>query len=272
MDTTETKKIGSIDAELEGIEAIAGTTVSVVSALLKTAKSYQRCSQVGDLVGLRKVAAELLLRLRETESQVERTAKAWAFPEQEEERFLYSGDYATELIACGDAAGVRITNQDTFLAAFPSLIRLRSKDRSISLNGKVLRTLRPRTVVKLLAKNQKSVSKFKPEAFLAELFSAYNYLRRGEDLGGIRRLLDIYDLLTLRSGQKREYSLVEFSRDIYSLDASGCQRTAEGLGFRLHPGATAAKKASNLLTVVTREGVERTYYGIEFFEGEQSCK
>ena len=80
----------------------------------------------------------------------------------------------------------------------------------------------------------------------------------------MRKLLDIYDAWTVRPGQKREYPVQEFTRDIYQLDASGVTETSGGQKFRLHAGATGSKNRSNLLVIANREGVECTYYGIEF--------
>lgn len=117
-------------------------------------------------------------------------------------------------------------------------------------------------------KVQKSGPKFNAAQFLDTLRIAYE-LKKGQRTGGVEKLVDIYRILTVLPLAKREYSLQEFARDIYLLDASGETMARDGLKARLHPGATAARNRSNLLVVVTRDGEERTYYGIEFFETEQ---
>ena len=90
-------------------------------------------------------------------------------------------------------------------------------------------------------------------------------LKTGQPHGLVEKLLDLYGIL---SKARPKQSLEAFTRQVYHLDQQyeAAQRQT-GLHCRLHPGATAAKRRSNLLILHLEPGAELTYYGIEFFSG-----
>lgn len=104
--------------------------------------------------------------------------------------------------------------------------------------------------------------------FLDALYNAYLW-QTGQTHGSLERLQDLYHILTIPRQARREYSLQRFGQDLYRLDAQRDASTSSGAIFRLHPGATAARKRSNLIVVTSWQGEERTYYGIEFHMGTQ---
>jgi hypothetical protein len=107
--------------------------------------------------------------------------------------------------------------------------------------------------------------------FLEALYTAYLW-QTGQTHGSVEKLLDLYRVLTIPLQARRKYSLHHFGQDLYRLDARIGATTSSGATFQLHPGATAARKRSNLIVVTSREGEERTYYGIEFTaRGEHFC-
>jgi hypothetical protein len=127
------------------------------------------------------------------------------------------------------------------------------------------RRLRPSVLAKHLKDRQSKPSRFKPEAFLESLFSAYEIVvaPRGKELsntGIVIKLRDIYDLLTLLPGQSKEYSTQEFARDIYLLDLSQVTRTKKGLIVAFHFNRPQA----GTITVIGKNGDVKKYFGISF--------
>ena len=99
--------------------------------------------------------------------------------------------------------------------------------------------------------------------FLILLHHAYQ-LKTGQPHGLLEKLLDLYGIV---SKARPKQGLETFTRQVYQLDQQWevAQRQT-GLHFRLHPGATAARKRSNLLVFHPEDRTrELTYYGIEFF-------
>jgi hypothetical protein len=141
-------------------------------------------------------------------------------------------------------------------------------ERSILIDKVRERRLRPSVLVKHLKDLQSKPSRFKPEAFLESLVSAYEIIvaPRGKELmntGIVIKLRDIYDLLTLLPGQSKEYSTQEFARDIYLLDQSRVTRTKKGL-IAAFPASTGTRSNTGTITVITQDGYVKKYYGISF--------
>lgn len=105
-------------------------------------------------------------------------------------------------------------------------------------------------------------AKSRATAFLEALHAAYT-LKSGQPQGGLKKLLDLYGVLTLLPQASHGYSREAFGRDLYLLDRHPRLVRRGGQRFRLHPGATAARDRAKLI-VVRIDGVEHTYYGIEF--------
>ena len=99
--------------------------------------------------------------------------------------------------------------------------------------------------------------------FVTLLHQAYQ-LKTGQPHGLLEKLLDLYGIV---SKARPKQSLETFTRQVYQLDQQGeAAQRQTGLHFRLHPGATAAKRRSNLLIFQPEDRTrELTYYGIEFF-------
>jgi hypothetical protein len=101
--------------------------------------------------------------------------------------------------------------------------------------------------------------------FLRTLHQAYRW-HCGQSSGPMVRLLDLYDVLTRLPEARQAYPVETFTVHVHQLDRHGAAAAAlTGLPHRLFPGATAARRRSNLL-VFQPEGRTRelTYYGVEF--------
>jgi len=110
--------------------------------------------------------------------------------------------------------------------------------------------------------------RFNSKAFLESMYSAYSIAvkTRGKErvrTGLVVPLVEIYRLLTLLPGQSKDYSRQEFARDLYLLDQSGVRNTKNGLVISLH-APSGRERASKLISIVTRDGGVKRYYGISF--------
>jgi hypothetical protein len=151
------------------------------------------------------------------------------------------------------------------------LVRVAAGERSVFVDKARERRLRPSALVELLREVQRRPPRFRPDAFLESLFSAYTFLvqRRGPNelpTGHTERLSEIYTLMTLRPGASRDYSVQEFARDIYLLDRGGATTTRRGFVVSF-PASTGARSPAGALRVVTEGGQEKVYYGIAFTPG-----
>lgn len=261
--TTQEAGLTSLEDALQAMEAQAAAAQAAVRRLASIVRSARRAAQQGDLKGLRRaLEGAQAASLRAGEQMVELRA-GWKLSEAEEESYLSSGAYTRELRQAAREAGLALYEQDGILSCYPSLVRVQPRDRAVRIDRKLHRQIRPSYLVRYLLSRQKHPPRLHPEQFLETLLAAYEVLS-GQRRGSMEKLVDIYRILTLLPGARRDYPQWEFARDVYLLDASGLKTTRDGIPFRLHAGATGAKRRTNLLVVITREGVERTYYGIEF--------
>jgi hypothetical protein len=266
MVQTTTDTLEGALARTEAATEVTLKAAAAVTSALKRARAAAKAGSLRDLRAALESAEQAAVTLRQ---EADQTRRGWVF---DEESYFGSGAYLRELLATAEQMGVAIHERDERLYAYPSLIRVLPADRAIQIDRTRERRIRPSVVVEHLRERQRRPPQFRPEAFLQSLFAAYVTLaeaQRGRAKGAanpVIRLRDIYRLLTLLPGQRREYSEQEFARDLYLLDQSGELVTSRGdvLGFE---ASTGAKSESNVLTVVTQSGHEKRYYGITFSKG-----
>ncbi len=255
------KALASTQADIESALKLA----SSVAASLRKVRSAAATGNLRDLRPALLSAEQAITALRQ---QFANAREGWDF---DEEGYLSSDGFPSELIDAGSRAGIRIFEQDDRLYSYPALIRVLPKDRAVLIDKTRARKLRPTVLVNQLKELQKRPPRFRPEPFLESLFEAYSTLvaKRGKGLfseGRVETLLAVYKLLTLLPDQSREYSRQEFGRDIYLLDRSGVSRTRGGMVVSF-PASTATRSPSSTVRIITEEGTEKVYYGIQFSAG-----
>ncbi len=257
----------SLEQALAKTEADAISTLKAAESAARSIRKLRVAAKVGNLRELRtsfEVAEKALAILGQ---QFANTKEGWQF---EEEAFFAEGLYSKEIILTGQQLGVRIYERDERLYCYPALIRVSASEKAVFIDRKRENRIRPSVLVARLKELQRKPPLFKPEAFLEALFKTYSkaVAMRAKGLPQISpviQLLDIYELLTLLPGQTREYTRQEFARDIYLLHRSGIDTTRSGAMVRF-PASTGTKTPSKVITVITEEGEERSYYGISFTE------
>ena len=83
----------------------------------------------------------------------------------------------------------------------------------------------------------------------------------------------IYELLTGLPGTAREYGLLDFARDLYSLESSGVRDVRlgrDGTVARVSfPASTGTRSARGTISFVGPDGETVIYYGIQFTGASQ---
>lgn len=255
----------SLEEALARTESEADTALRSATAAHKAIKKARSTAHMGNLRELRPALVAADQAVATLQAQLAETVASWDF---DDDTYLRDGSYVRELLETAERMNVRVFEQDERLYCYPSLIRVVPGDRTVLVDRDRQRRLRPSVLVAHLQALQRRPPRFKPEAFLEALFSAYRTLvaSRGEDAlrrGVTARLVDVYDLLTLLPGQAREYSRQEFARDIYLLDRSDVSATRDGRTVSF-PASSGTRSTGGVIRVVTESGEEKTYYGLAF--------
>lgn len=179
-----------------------------------------------------------------------------------------SGGYLAELTEAARQEGVTLYERDGVLFCYPVLVRLEPEVRAVRIDKKLEFNLHPKVLAQRLKKEQGNEPKTKPEQFLETLFQAYRIVRDSEyDKAAVAvPLKRVYDILTLRPGSARDYTLLDFTREIYFLDRSGVTQTRKGARLTLTASTASRERQGSLLKFVTRDGHEKLYAGIKFTE------
>ena len=177
------------------------------------------------------------------------------------------GGFFAELERAAQAAGVRLAERDGVIFCYPVLLRAEAEIGAVRIDKKLEFNLRPGVLAALLKKAQAQEPKSKSAQFIETLFEAYDLLRAGAHAEGYidRPLGDIYKVLTLLPGAAKDYTLLDFTRDVYFLDTSGIGETKKGYRLSL-PSSTASREGvkGKRLHFVTRDGQEKEYSTIKF--------
>ncbi len=176
------------------------------------------------------------------------------------------GGYLLELTGVAEQEGVSLYERDGVLFCYPVLVRLEPEARAVRIDKKLEFNIHPKALTARLKKEQGNEPKTKPEQFIESLFNAYRIIRDGEYQGaGVAvPLKRVYDILTLRPGSDKEYTLLDFTREVYFLDRSGITETKRGFRLALTASTASRERQGDLLKFVTRDGHEKLYAGIKF--------
>jgi hypothetical protein len=248
--------------------ALAATEREVDAALrsaavtvreLKRALGAARTGQVRDL---RKALSAARATSAGLADDARTLADGFDFDEQ---AYLASGAYVKELLSEAGARGLAIVEDDDQLLCYPSLLRVLPNDTAIEIDKVKDRRLRPSVLVTALARAQERGPRFKAEAFLDSLRSAYELLASstGKRVDAVVRLVELWSVLTMLPGQRAQYSKQEFTRDLYLLEQSGVTKTTRS-PRTLRWAASTGTKGSGTLITVARNGQQRRYWGVSF--------
>jgi hypothetical protein len=175
-----------------------------------------------------------------------------------------SGGYLDELIQAAEKAGVRLSEREGVIFSYPVLVKTEPASSAIRIDKKLVPTIRAETVAAMLKQAQSKEPKARPERFIETLFDAYELVRAQRKIDHYidLPLTRIYDVLTLLPGL--DYTLLDFTRDIYFLDVSDVNETRKGFRMSLPASTVSRERGARVLRFVTRDGYEKDYAAIRF--------
>jgi len=180
--------------------------------------------------------------------------------------------YSAELRDAADADGLGIHEKDGALISYPTVVRV-GNDRSLMIDQKKIRTLRPSHVLGLLRDAQASLGRYKPERFIEALYFVYEDILKDQKKTAFGHrsippmpLSRIYKHLTSLPGVSREYTKMDFARDLYILDAKGPERAKRGKGPKISFPSSTGTREKGYFSFVGPDGFESKYYSVHFAE------
>jgi hypothetical protein len=258
----------SLEQALAQVEAQTEQLIKTTKHITTSFKKIKEAAKVGDLGKLRKFLEE---GQQATLNLGCDFVKAQEHLNFDEAGYLAGQAFRQELLSTARQMGVNIYEHDGYLFSYPVLLKIHHKERAVSIDRMRESRLRPSVLVKRLKEVQNKPLRFKPQAFLEMLFTAYSIVvaGRGKHLigkGTVIPLLELYQLLTLLPWQASEYTRQEFGRDVYLLDKCGAVSTKNGHRANFH-ASTGVRDVNKTLTVIAQGGREKTYYGVSFVQG-----
>ena len=268
----ESRASTTFDAALREAEEAATVAARASAAVTSRVRKLKKASSDGNVADLRKVAAEIApfqeqLRVcLDSLSQAVDAAVTWPVGESADQSF--KARYSAELCAAAEARDLAISERDGFLTTFPSIVSV-SEERAVSIDRKKVPAIRPSRVVEKLALNRRKAESYSPGQFLESLHRVYGYLSKSETSsvlptgeGPVVPLISVYKLLTARPGASRDYTKVDFARDLYALEYRGVTRTKNGAEVFL-TGSTGTRQ-SGFFSFVGPDGQEGKWSGVKF--------
>jgi hypothetical protein len=261
------RKIGrlllELSKKLDELDKQASSWLDQCKRATKAVESLRKAIAVGNLRDLEK--------LRQTAQQASGDIAGKAeicetFSVSAAEYLGLGGAFVSELMDAATHAGVKLYERDGVIYCYPVLLRAEPDLSCVRIDKKLEPTLRPYELAQILKKLQSREPKAKPERFIETVFEAYELVcgKSSVPSGGDVALSDIYSALTLLPGSEKEYTLMDFTRDIYFLDISGVQETKKGAIMSLPASTVTRERKTKLLPFVDRNGQEKLYALVRF--------
>ena len=260
----------SLEDSFKNTEATAESTIKAAAAVTRAAKALQKAAQVGNINAIKKSNDQLKEYQNTLELEVNNTVKTWGFSDDDIAEYMKT-HYSEEILKHSKDIELLIFQQDGSLISYPSIIQVVPNDRSIRINGKKVSDLRPSKLVFDLKRNQDKGSKLNPARFLEGVFKSYKILIGADQSTGpspVVKLQDIYEIFTSMPGASREYTKMDFTRDIYLVDTSEIRKTRDEYEMTL-PNSRGLATGKDIFQFVGQDGTSIYYYGIKFTKVQQ---
>ena len=259
-----------------GVEEAAQAAAQSAVGLAKLARQLEKAAKGGNIAAMKKAQGNLAAAIGSVGQATDHAANAWRLADEDEQDYLRDG-YAAELRRIAQAHGLSLYERDGRLIASPSIVKVLPNERAVRIDRKRLATIRPSALVNFLRESQTKRSAYTNEAFLEALHKVYREVAREapskraakEASGLVIPLLRVYTLLTSLPGSDRNYTRMDFARDLYLLDRSGVVTTRSSAAVSFHASTGARSSKADMFTFVDQHGQEIQYYGIRFTGGRK---
>ena len=251
-------------------ESAADSVLKAFGSVSALARQMRKAAQDGNIAAVRKTSERLQENLSLVRQEVANAKDAWPFTPEDEREYLQA-QYGEELKAEAAKKGLQIFERDGRLIAHPSVVRIVAGEKVVEVNRRQSSAIRPSKVVGVLEDLQKKPPRTNPAQFLERLYGYYIRLSRPDTTdrlklgegGQVVRLDLIYHEATDLLGAGREYSLLDFARDLYNLEANEVRQVRTGARVSF-PASTATRGARGTISFVGPDGETVVYYGIQF--------
>jgi hypothetical protein len=251
----------------EILDDYAGTVAAWAAQVKRELAAVQKLEKAVVSGNLRDVE-KLRLAARAAGDDAQGRAEACEPMEVDAAAYLAPGGaFLPELLEAAERAGVRLFERDGVIFSYPVLVRVEPDLTAVRIDKVLDPTLRPSALAAILKRLQARDPKSRPERFVETLLEAYELVRAKANVGSAYidlPLADIYNVLTLMPGSEREYTLLDFTRDVYFLDTSDVRETRRGYQISLPASTATREKKTKLLPFVDRNGQEKLYATIKF--------
>jgi len=251
-----------LDSALGDYEGPVAAWLDAAKKQVAALQKLQKAVSMGNLRDIEKLRQSA----RAAAQSVSERAEACGPLEFDARAYLSNGDFLSELTEAAGKAGARLRERDGVIFCYPVLVRAEPELAAVRIDKALEANLRPPVLAARLARLQSREPQARPEKFLETLLSVYELLRAQRDLEDYidLPLTAIYEVLTLLPGSGGSYTLLDFTRDVYMLDASGIEETRKGFRFSLPASTVSRERSAKILFFVTRDGYEKQYAAIKF--------
>jgi hypothetical protein len=163
-----------------------------------------------------------------------------------------------------EKAGVQLSEREGVIFSYPVTVSREPQLSAVRIDKKLTPTIRPETLAAQLKQLQSKEPKARPQQFIETLFEAYEYVRAKRKIDAYIdiALTRIYNVLTLLPGT--DYTLLDFTRDIYFLDTSNYKETRGGFRMSLTASTVSRERGARVFQFVTRDGYPKDFASIKF--------
>lgn len=253
----------SLEEQLSEVERRIEHALKSASQVVARLKKAQRAAKSGDLATLKSAIKSQAALARE--AMTDQSQVTWSLSDEAERRLFEDGTFFRELVRRAEEHGISVTEQDGQVLCYPVIVRVDPDRRAVTIDRKPHREVRPSVLVAHLAALRAKPVTVKPEPFLEALHAAWEYARHraaGRTLATDVRVTDLWNVLTVAPGSKKEYTKQDFGRDLYMLESSGARETKSGA--RVHFSRSTGTKEAGAIVISGRDGDRIVYSSIGF--------
>ncbi|MEW6448591.1 MAG: hypothetical protein AB1426_10970 [Bacillota bacterium] len=184
-----------------------------------------------------------------------------------------AGEFDADFLAACRGLELQVTGTFPAYEVFPFHVRVYPERRTIEVNERVVRCLRPKVLAAYLKAQKNNLYKeaFNPTRFLDILANAYDTILAVQNMGRDVRiqkdldvsLVTVYERLTPLPAQRRQYPRNMFAFDLHRLYVAGVFNTSDNR--RLVLGDTRARGRS--FVIYDTHGREQRFGSLRFTSG-----
>ena len=265
--------MGTFEEGFGDVERAADSVDGALRGAGGTARRLRKAAQDGNIGAIRRETERLLGELTAVQQAVGNAKNAWPFEPEQEREYLEHG-YTDEIQNVAAEHGLDVFVIDGRVVAHPSILSALAGDRSVRINRQKSQAIRPLSVVARLKALQAKPPRFNTQQFLESLCNAYldladrettNRLKLGQN-GEVIVLKRLYNLMTGLPGARRDYTELDFARDVNALVTSGQWTTRSG-NRASFPASAGTRNVRQTIQYINQRGEPVLYYGIQFSGG-----